>query len=162
MTRRCRHGLQTDWCWGNSGWGLETRDLDWEIGRHQRLCLSYRPCPIRPYGAPSPRGEGCDTKIPLSPSNPRPFGAPPSIGRREYPRKPLPLEGKADDTRETCHSQTFGHRPINICGEAATTTLNPEPSGPVEPAEPFDSIKGECIPCFIWLFFHSSAVRSHG
>ena len=26
MTRRCRHGLQTDWCWGNSGWGLETRD----------------------------------------------------------------------------------------------------------------------------------------
>ena len=54
-----------------------------------------------------------------------PFGAPPSIGRREYPRKPLPLEGKADDTRETCHSQTFGHRPINICGEVATTTLNP-------------------------------------
>ena len=96
MTRRCRHGLQTDWCWGNSGWGLETRDLDWEIGRHQRLCLSYRPCPIRPYGAPSPRGEGCDTKIPLSPFNLRPFGAPPSIGRREYPRKPLPLEGAAE------------------------------------------------------------------
>ena len=30
---------------------------------------------------------------PASPSNLRPFGAPPSIGRREYPRKPLPLEG---------------------------------------------------------------------
>ena len=30
--------------------------------------------------------------IPLSPSNLRPFGAPPSIGRREYPREPLPLE----------------------------------------------------------------------
>ena len=27
----------------------------------------------------------------------------------------------------TCHPQTFRHRPIYICGEAATTTLNPEP-----------------------------------
>ena len=33
--------------------------------------------------------------IPLSLSNLRPFGAPPSIGRREYPREPLPLEGAA-------------------------------------------------------------------
>ena len=40
---------------------------------------------------------------------------------------PLPLEGKAGDTRETCHPQTFWHRPIYICGEAATTTLNPKP-----------------------------------
>ena len=23
------------------------------------ICLSYRQCPIRPFGAPSPRGEGC-------------------------------------------------------------------------------------------------------
>ena len=45
---------------------------------------------------PSPRGEGCDTEIPLSPSNLRPFGAPPSIGRRECPREPLPLEGAAE------------------------------------------------------------------
>ncbi len=29
-------------------------------------------------------------------SNLRPFGAPPSIGRRECPRKPLPLEGAAE------------------------------------------------------------------
>ena len=29
-------------------------------------CLSYHVCPIRPYGAPSPRGEGCDTRIPSS------------------------------------------------------------------------------------------------
>ena len=34
--------------------------------------------------------------IPLFPSNLRPFGAPPSIGRRECPRKPLPLEGAAE------------------------------------------------------------------
>ena len=30
------------------------------------ICLSYRLCPIRPCGAPSPRGEGCDTRIPSS------------------------------------------------------------------------------------------------
>ena len=34
--------------------------------------------------------------IPPSPSNLRPFGAPPSIGRRERPREPLPLEGAAE------------------------------------------------------------------
>ena len=149
--------------------------------------------------------------IPLSPSNLCPFGAPPSIGRRECPREPLPLEGaaerseaglasffaakppslslphwgrgtasavdrvlslivdlrcifslsfiplepyparyarhlphagKAGDTRETCHPQTFGHRPIYICGEAATTTLNPEPSNPFH----FPLVKDEsCI-----------------
>ena len=45
---------------------------------------------------PSPRGEGFVSEIPLSPSNLRPFGAPPSSGRREYPRKPLPLEGAAE------------------------------------------------------------------
>ena len=31
--------------------------------------------------------------IPPSPSNLRPFGAPPSIGRRECPRKPFPWKG---------------------------------------------------------------------
>ena len=30
------------------------------------ICLSYRLCPIRPCGAPSPRGKGCDTRIPSS------------------------------------------------------------------------------------------------
>ena len=30
------------------------------------ICLSCRHCPIRPYGAPSPRGEGYDTRIPFS------------------------------------------------------------------------------------------------
>ena len=45
---------------------------------------------------PSPRGEGFVSEIPLPPSNLRPFGAPPSIGRREYPREPLPLEGAAE------------------------------------------------------------------
>ena len=45
-----------------------------------------------------------------------PFGAPPSIGRREYPRKPLPLEGAAE--RSEAGLAFF------FCGEAATTTLN--------------------------------------
>ena len=30
------------------------------------FCLSYHVCPIRPCGAPSPLGEGCDTRIPSS------------------------------------------------------------------------------------------------
>ena len=30
------------------------------------ICLSYHSHPIRPCGAPSPRGEGCDTRIPSS------------------------------------------------------------------------------------------------
>ena len=45
---------------------------------------------------PSPRGEGFVSGIAASPSNLRPFGAPPSIGRRECPREPLPLEGAAE------------------------------------------------------------------
>ena len=45
---------------------------------------------------PSPRGEGFMSGIPLSPSNLRPFGAPPSKGRREWPLEPLPLEGAAE------------------------------------------------------------------
>ena len=60
---------------------------------------------------PSPRGEGCDTEIPLPPSNLRPFGAPPSRERRECPREPLPLEG-ADERSEAGVASFFG-------GEAA-------------------------------------------
>ena len=43
-----------------------------------------------------PIGKGFVSGIPLSPSNLRPFGAPPSIGRRECPREPLPREGAAE------------------------------------------------------------------
>ena len=38
----------------------------------------------------------------------------------------LPLEGKAGDTSIAASQKIFGHRLIYICGEAATTTLNPE------------------------------------
>ena len=33
---------------------------------HTSISLSYHVCPIRPCGAPSPRGEGYDTRIPSS------------------------------------------------------------------------------------------------
>ena len=45
---------------------------------------------------PSPHREGFVSGISLPPSNLRPFWAPPSIGRRECPREPLPLEGAAE------------------------------------------------------------------
>ena len=35
-------------------------------GKPDPICLSCHSHPIRPYGAPSPRGEGCDTRIPSS------------------------------------------------------------------------------------------------
>ncbi len=50
---------------------------------------------------PSPRGEGFVSGIPLSSSNLRPFGAPPSIGRREHPREPLPPWGNAIKLRKS-------------------------------------------------------------
>ena len=55
--------------------------------------------------------------IPLSPSNLRPFGAPPSIGRRERPREPLPLEGAAE--RSEAGLASF------LGGEAASSLPSP-------------------------------------
>ena len=55
--------------------------------------------------------------IPLSPSNLRPFGAPPSIGRRQCPREPLPLEGAAKRS-EAGLASFFG-------GEAASSLPSP-------------------------------------
>ena len=66
---------------------------------------------------PSPRGEGFGAEIPLSPSNLRPFGAPPSRGRRECPREPLPLEGAAERSEAGLAFFT--------CGEAASFLPSP-------------------------------------
>ena len=52
--------------------------------------------------------------IPLFPSNLRPFGAPPSIGRRVYPRKPLPLEGAAERS-EAGLASFFTAKPPPLC-----------------------------------------------
>ena len=66
---------------------------------------------------PSPRGEGFVSGIPLPPSNLRPFGTPPSIGRRERPREPLPLEGAAE--RSEAGLASF------LGGEAASSLPSP-------------------------------------
>ena len=63
---------------------------------------------------PSPRGEGFVSGIPLSSSNLRPFGAPPSIGRREHPREPLPLEGAAERS-EAGLASFFAAKPPPLC-----------------------------------------------
>ena len=55
--------------------------------------------------------------IPLFPSNLRPFGAPPFIGRRECPREPLPLEGAAE--RSEAGLASF------LGGEAASSLPSP-------------------------------------
>ena len=55
--------------------------------------------------------------IPLSPSNLRPFGAPPSIGRRECTREPLPLEGAAEHSEAELASF--------LGGEAASSLPSP-------------------------------------
>ncbi len=48
------------------------------------------------------------------PSNLRPFGAPPSIGRRECPREPLPLEGAAERS-EAGLASFFAAKPPPLC-----------------------------------------------
>ena len=52
--------------------------------------------------------------IPLPPSNLRPFGAPPSIGRRECPREPLPLEGAAERSEAGLASFGGGEAPSSL------------------------------------------------
>ena len=63
---------------------------------------------------PSPHGEGFVSGIALPPSNLRPFGTPPSIGRREYPREPLPLEGAAERS-EAGLASFFAAKPPPLC-----------------------------------------------
>ena len=51
--------------------------------------------------------------IPLPPFNLRPFGAPPSIGRRECPSEPLPLEGAAEHSEAGLASFLGGARVLS-------------------------------------------------
>ena len=66
---------------------------------------------------PSPRGEGCVSGIAVSPSNLRPFGAPPSIGRRE-------LSTRAPSLGRGCRAQRGGVGFL-FCGEAASSLPSP-------------------------------------
>ena len=60
----------------------------------------------------------------LEPHFPTPFH---TANALSAPSGHLPLEGKAGDTSIAASQKIFGHRLIYIRGEAATTTLNPEP-----------------------------------
>ena len=75
--------------------------------------------PLLPYPARSARhlphaGKAVILKYRFSPSNLRPFGAPPSIGRRECPREPLPLEGAAERS-EAGLAYFFAAKPPPLC-----------------------------------------------
>ena len=61
--------------------------------------------------------------IPLSPSNLRPFGAPPSIGRRECTREPLPLEGAAERSEAGLASFFGGARVLSYNRALETISL---------------------------------------
>ena len=81
--------------------------------------------PLEPYPARSARhlphaGKVVMRKYRFPPSNLRPFGAPPSIGRREYPRKPLPLEGAAERS-EAGLAFFFGRRSGALVNDALET-----------------------------------------
>ena len=70
-----------------------------------------------------------------SPSNLRPFGAPPSIGRRECPREPLPLEGAAERS-EAGLASFFAAKPPPLClphaGKAVLSLCHhPQPALPL-------------------------------
>ena len=84
---------------------------------------------------PVSRGEGFVSGIPLPPSNLRPFGAPPSIGRRWCPREPLPLEGAAERS-EAELAFFFAAKPPPLClphaGKAVLSLCHhPQPAFPL-------------------------------
>ena len=78
---------------------------------------------------------------PLSPSNLRPFGAPPSIGRRERPREPLPLEGAAERSEAGLASFFGGARVLS-----QTTHLRRSSSLFFIPLEPYPARSARHLP----------------
>ena len=65
-------------------------------GKPYPSCLSCHSHPIRPCGAPSPRGEGCDTRIPSS-----------KIRRRSRHLNPEPNESKVKRSCEEMRIHFF-------------------------------------------------------
>ena len=97
--------------------------------------------------------------IPLSPSNPRPFGAPPSIGRRWRPREPLPLEGAAERS-EAGVASFLGRRSGALVNDALETI-----SLSFIPLEPYPARFARHLPhagkalSVVILFLHVSCIR---
>ena len=86
---------------------------------HLRRSPSLSFIPLVPYPARSARhlphaGKALCRGQRFPPSNLRPFGAPSSIGRRECPRKPLPLEGAAERS-EAGLASFFAAKPPPLC-----------------------------------------------
>ena len=90
---------------------------------------------------PSPRGEGFVSEIPLPPSNLHPFGAPPSIGWRECPRKPLPLEGAAERSEARLASFLGSARVLSL-----TAYLRRSSSLFLIPPEPYPARSARHLP----------------
>ena len=98
--------------------------------------------------------------IPLPPSNLRPFGAPPSIGRRECPREPLPLEGAAERSEAGLASFFGGARVLS-------QTAYLRRSFPLFfiPLEPYPARSARHLPhagkalSVVILFLHVSCIR---
>ena len=85
--------------WGRGTASAVDRVLSFIVDLRRSFPLFF--IPLEPYPAPSARhlphaGKALIQKYHFPPSNLRPFGAPPSGGRRVYPREPLPLEGAAE------------------------------------------------------------------
>ena len=93
--------------------------------------------------------------IPLPPSNLRPFGEPPSMGRRVCPRKPLPLEETAERSEAGLASFFGGTRMLSYIVD-----LKRSPSLFFIPLEPYPARSarhlphtGKALPGV--LFFHT-------
>ena len=122
------------------------------------ICLSYRLCPIRPFGAPSPRGEGCDTRIASSKvaAKPPPQPRTPNLKSRDGVTELLPTEQPLrEGARQRRRMDPRGGLKTNVklsishtChSERGEKTFPAEPSEPVEPAPPLSqTIKGQHPP----------------
>ena len=115
----------------------------------------------------------------ISPSNLRPFGAPPSIGRRECPREPLPLEGAAERS-EAGLASFFAAKPPPLClshrGKGTAPAMDRvlsyiaylRRSSPLFfiPLEPYPARSARHLPhagkalSVVILFLHVSCIRS--
>ncbi len=84
--------------------------------RRSPRSFSSRENPIRlaPLATFPTRGRLCVGDTASPPSNLRPFGAPPSIGRREWPHEPLPLEGAAERSEAGLASFWGGARVLSL------------------------------------------------
>ena len=101
------------------------RVLSYIVDLRRSLPLSF--IPLSPSGS---------LRSPLSPSNLRPFGAPPSIGRREWPHEPLPREGAAERSEAGLASFFAAKLPPLCLPHARKTVLSlyhhPQPALPLQ------------------------------